>query len=182
MPGEAPFVDWKPSSMWSARHGGSQDGWEPAMRAELWISSKKRPCQVRFLKHLKLNLLAFFFKGLSGTPHSSKKLMGKNRSIMTFFKGNCTRYPGIGRLCRFGPFTNDRPWRSRRFHPGFSGCFLADTNSKFAPENQCLEDEFPFGAKRPMFSGKLLVSGSVVLVLLGLCNWKINACLRVFFL
>ena len=37
---------------------------------------------------------------------------------------------------------------------------LPETNSKFAPENGWLEDEFPFGA-RPIFRGELLVLGRV---------------------
>ena len=39
---------------------------------------------------------------------------------------------------------------------------LPETNSKFAPENQWLEDEISFGA-RPIFRGELLVSGRVTL-------------------
>ena len=37
---------------------------------------------------------------------------------------------------------------------------LPETNSKLAPENGCLEDEFPLGAQ-PIFRGELLVSGRV---------------------
>ena len=45
---------------------------------------------------------------------------------------------------------------------GIPAAYHPKTNSKFAPENQWLEDETSFlGAVRPIFMGELFVSGRI---------------------